>query len=199
MSKVWVLMRSGNHTPSHLSFCNWPQFSYPNLLGRPHGFLLNNSQVEGTREDENQHCSWRGSWKREQSWVLHLLKEKQSGALQKRARGEEAAILSPAVQRARSVVIIHWKPWMSKHLFGSLVPEETLVTGRVFSKWWGCGGDVCMWAGEARTNGLSQGRVTLESRYQKESGWTVPKKCLLLSAQQSPAWRPGYRRQEGAN
>lgn len=77
-SKVWVLMKSGNHTPSRASFCNCSQFSYPDFLGGPQGFLLNNSQVEGTREDENQHCSGRGSWKREQSWVLHHLTEKQS-------------------------------------------------------------------------------------------------------------------------
>lgn len=79
-SMVWVLMKSGNHTASHPFFCNCPQFSYPNLLRRPQGFLLNNSQVEGTRKDENQHRSRRGSWKREQSWVLHHLTEKKSGA-----------------------------------------------------------------------------------------------------------------------
>lgn len=70
-------MKSGKHTPCHPSFCNCPQFSYPNLLGRPQGFLLNNSQVEDTREDENQHRSRRGSWKRKQSWVLHHLTEKE--------------------------------------------------------------------------------------------------------------------------
>lgn len=94
-SKVWVLMKSGNHTPSHASFCNCPQFSYPNFLGRPQGFLLNNSQVEGTREDENQHCSRRGSWKREQSWVLHHLTEKQSGAPAKESLWEGSCHSEP--------------------------------------------------------------------------------------------------------
>ncbi|KAK4828894.1 hypothetical protein QYF61_001452 [Mycteria americana] len=43
------------------------QLPYPDLLGRPQGLLLNEPQVEGSREDENQHRSRRGTWKRKQS------------------------------------------------------------------------------------------------------------------------------------
>lgn len=134
-SNIWVLMKSGNHTPSHASFCNCPHFSYPNFLGGPQGFLLNNSQVEGTGEDENQHCSRRGSWKREQTWVLHHWTENQSAAPAKESLWGGSCHSEPNCtkdslcrQHSRRTVDV-------QTLFEWLGPKETLVTGRVFSKW----------------------------------------------------------------
>lgn len=194
-SKVWVLMKSRNHTPSHASFCNCPQFSYPNFLGRPQGFLLNNSQVEGTREDENQQGSRRGSWKREQTWVLHHWTENQSGAPAKESLWGGSC---------------HSEPSCTK---GSLCRQHSwrTVDGQTLISVLGAQRDTCYWEGFFEVVEISacqlvkQGQIGIprvgwhwKAGNQKESGWSVPKKCLL-SAQQSLAWRPGYKRQEGAN
>lgn len=193
-------MKSGKHTPCHPSFCNCPQFSYPNLLGRPQGFLLNNSQVEDTREDENQHCSRRGSWKRKQSWVLHHLTEKESGAPAREPVGRQQpfwAQLHKGLSLQTTFMESCRCPNTNLGAWG--LKRHFLLGGFFQSGVAACGGDVCMSAGEARANRHSQGGMTLESRYQKERGWCVPKNCPLLSAQQNAAWWPRYKRQGGAN
>lgn len=136
-SKVWVLMKTGKHTASHPSFYNCRQFSYPNFLGRPQWFLLNNSQVEGTRENENQHRSRRGSWKKEQSWVLRRVAEKQSGTC-KRACGEAAAILSPTAQKAVSERPHSWRAVDVQTLIWVLGAQGDTCYWEDFSKWCGC-------------------------------------------------------------
>lgn len=50
-----------SHTHKHEDYAKYEKNQSPDLLGRPQGLLLNEPQVKGSREDENQHCSRRGT------------------------------------------------------------------------------------------------------------------------------------------